>query len=208
MLYRDKKNTAPELNHVNLIKARNMLFEVVNLLENNNIRYHLEGGTLLGLVRDKELIPWDHDIDLSIPITEANKTVDVLKKLYRKGFKITKRKSKFDYYAIKKGNYRLFKIKKLIPSLLKTLYPGYKKYYIVLDIFVKSSGEKFTYWEAQGKIMKVENRYYESYERIKYLNRWLKVPNDYRGYLNEKYGDWSIPVKDWVSGRDEKTICR
>ena len=208
MLYRNKKKIKPELNHVNLIKARNMLFEVVNLLDNNNIRYHLEGGTLLGLVRDKELIPWDHDIDLSIPITEVNKTIDVLKKLYCRGFKITKRKSKLDYYAIKKGNYRIFKIKKFIPSLLKMLYPGYNKYYIVLDIFVKSSDDKFTYWEAQKKIMKVENRYYESYERIKYLNRWLKVPNDYRGYLNEKYGDWSSPVKDWVSGRDEKTICR
>ena len=40
--------------------------EIINLLKKNNISYWLCHGTLLGIVRDKNLIPWDHDIDIAV----------------------------------------------------------------------------------------------------------------------------------------------
>lgn len=48
-----------QLTEKNLKRARKLLFEVVELLEKHNIDYHLEGGPLLGVVRDKDLLPWD-----------------------------------------------------------------------------------------------------------------------------------------------------
>ncbi len=41
-------------------------YETINILKKNNIKYWLCQGTLLGIIRDKDLIPWDHDIDIAI----------------------------------------------------------------------------------------------------------------------------------------------
>ena len=42
------------------------LIEIINLLDKNKIIYWVCHGTLLGIVRDKNLIPWDHDIDIAV----------------------------------------------------------------------------------------------------------------------------------------------
>ncbi len=39
---------------------------VIKLLNLNKINYWLCHGTLLGIIRDNELIPWDHDIDIAV----------------------------------------------------------------------------------------------------------------------------------------------
>ena len=40
--------------------------ETIELLAKNDIPYWVCHGTLLGLIRDKRLIPWDHDIDIGL----------------------------------------------------------------------------------------------------------------------------------------------
>ena len=48
--------------------------ETIKLLNNNKISYWVCAGTLLGLIRDKQLIPWDHDIDIGIFRKDISKT--------------------------------------------------------------------------------------------------------------------------------------
>ena len=49
--------------HIKLLSLMKILDKVLN---ENNIPYYIESGTLLGVVRDKKIIPWDDDIDIFI----------------------------------------------------------------------------------------------------------------------------------------------
>ena len=41
-------------------------FKAIEILNINKINYWICHGTLLGLIRDKKLIEWDHDIDIAV----------------------------------------------------------------------------------------------------------------------------------------------
>ena len=56
----------------------NMLIAVTNFLEENNLRYILDYGTLLGCIRHKGYIPWDDDIDISMPREDIEKMYKIL----------------------------------------------------------------------------------------------------------------------------------
>jgi phosphorylcholine metabolism protein LicD len=86
--------------------------------------------------------------------------------------------------------------------------PRYKEQLVVLDIFVKTQDDAFTYWQASGKVMRVENKYYQSFESVPYQQRALRAPNHYKDYLTQKYGDWSVPVKEWDCSENELTIVK
>ncbi len=197
----------PQLTKSNLIKARRILFDVVELLDKNGIEYHLEGGTLLGLVRDKDLLPWDHDVDISLPYKNLNSFLKLKRTLLFKGYKLSVRKSHEDFGPIKKGDCSIIKVKPLFHYLFDIIYPKAKENLIMLDVFIKTSDEKFTYWQAKGRVMRVDNKYYNSFELVDALERSFKAPSLYKDYLTEKYGDWSVPIKEWNCRDNEKTIC-
>ena len=60
------KNENPCVIRIILKKIDQNFVEVINILNKNKIHYWLCHGTLLGIVRDGELIPWDHDIDIAL----------------------------------------------------------------------------------------------------------------------------------------------
>lgn len=43
-----------------------MLCHIHNLFKKHNIKYFIDGGTLLGAVRERGLIPYDDDVDLGV----------------------------------------------------------------------------------------------------------------------------------------------
>ncbi len=190
----------------NIKKARKLLNDVVDYLDAQNIDYHLEGGTLLGFVRDGEFLEWDHDIDLSIPGSYALDFYSKRRRLWLKGYRVTSRRSTIDLGPIEKDEYRIFKVKRIFGSLMSLFSRNVRNNQLVADIFIKYDNEQDTYWIAKQKVMKAPSFHYRGYEEIDYMGRSYRTPVRYSDYLTHKYGDWSITVKEWDCSVDEKSI--
>lgn len=66
-----KRISLEELRKIQL----NILDKIHEFCKENNIRYSLGGGTLLGAIRHKGYIPWDDDIDIMLPRPDYEKFI-------------------------------------------------------------------------------------------------------------------------------------
>ena len=57
-----------------------ILKEFIKICEENNLRYYTSGGTALGVVRHKGIIPWDDDIDVNMPRPDYERFLDICSK--------------------------------------------------------------------------------------------------------------------------------
>ena len=54
-----------------------VLANFADFCDENNLKYYLAYGTLLGAVRHKGFIPWDDDIDVYMPREDYNKLIEI-----------------------------------------------------------------------------------------------------------------------------------
>jgi len=64
------------------------LRDVKQILDDANVKYWLDCGTLLGAVRDKRFILLDTDTDLGAMCIEAHKIIEKIPEIEQKGFKV------------------------------------------------------------------------------------------------------------------------
>ncbi len=60
-------------------KLLEMLAWLTKYIDDNNLRYYIIGGTMLGAVRHEGFIPWDDDIDIAMPRNDYEKLIKLLK---------------------------------------------------------------------------------------------------------------------------------
>ena len=187
----------------NGVIARRMLRKVSLILENGNIPYILEAGTLLGIVRENRLLPWDNDIDITITRQFEAQLLKSLWKIRLLGYKVRAKYYNRDLKYFKKGELRIVKIKH--KNLLK-----FFKTDVILDIFIKRKIDKEYYWTVGIKapvLKSVPEEFYDYHTKFEFEGKKYSVPKDYEGYLENHYGkDWRIPVKEWDYRTSDQSV--
>lgn len=116
------------------------------IFDRHKIEYWLDEGTLLGAVREKKFIEWDHDIDFGVWVETIPKIIPLFDEIRKEGIEICyfdwKQHIKFlsrgyeiDVFAyhLKNGNatrtwYAHNKLGRIIDSAIWTLHLGKLKY--------------------------------------------------------------------------------
>ena len=114
-----------DLNEIHKLQL-DLLIEFDKICKNNNIKYFLAGGTLLGAVRHKGFIPWDDDIDISMPRNDYENFINITSDL--KGDYLVLAQENIDDYVLPFAKF----VNKNYSNFRKT-YNG--KYGIRMDIF-------------------------------------------------------------------------
>lgn len=82
-----KNDCFRELDEKDLEKLHKILItiakDIISVMEENNMTYHLTGGSALGAIRHNGFIPWDDDMDIDL----ARKDVDIFLKIFNEKFK-------------------------------------------------------------------------------------------------------------------------
>jgi len=69
-------------------KTVEALRQIKQILEEHNVEFWLSCGVLLGAVREKKIIPWDHDIDLATWDQNISKIKQAFNDIKNRGFEI------------------------------------------------------------------------------------------------------------------------
>jgi phosphorylcholine metabolism protein LicD len=182
----------------NLIRMKRLLSDTVSILEKNGIKYWLDFGTLLGVIRDKELIAWDHDADICISGEDVEKFLTI-KNNFPFKYRISMR---YDHTGRLPRTLRLIKIKYWHRKYLRLF--NFQEMY--LDIFIKYRVGDYYYWISTHTPKRIKAEYHENLDTIYWDNRNYAIPSNVDQYLTDTFGDWRTPVKKFDSSLDEFTI--
>lgn len=84
--------------------------------EENNIRYFISHGTLLGTIRYKGFIPWDDDIDVLVPREDYDRLISIFKD-----------SEQYQLFSFEKNEDFLFPYAKLCDMTTRKIEPGRDK---------------------------------------------------------------------------------
>lgn len=187
-------------------QAVDFMHKNISLMNKVGISFWVEGGTLLGALRDKKLIPWDHDLDFGMKFESETQMKLLIRRLRRhfyvsvKGFTKTKKLWQL-------GDYRVLKIYPRKNLIFKDK--------LCLDLFVYYEGKlpdsqqsvyKYVVWNRNAFHRK---EFFDTRESMTFYGKEIPVPANPEKFIEVKYGkDWRTPVKDWNVALDDGSIYK
>lgn len=171
--------------------AKQNLLDIKKVLDGLKIKFWLHTGTLLGAIRDKSIISYDHDIDLRMKATDLPKMqikklesmrfkVRVVKPVYRGKLKLIK------YFQMKRSD--------KTPINLAVMY------------LYKPEGLYITWPNNATNVNAVTpQKFYDGNYFTDFLGEKFRIPKNAEKFLVRFYKkDWRIPCNDkktWAAGR-------
>jgi hypothetical protein len=178
--------------------GRRLLLDAIDIFNAAGLPYAVDAGTLLGLVREGDLIPWDNDLDIMLPAADVPQLTRLYPQIRARGWRVSRTYTiPFDSDAWRSGDPRVVKVRSKNPW---GIGPGST----LLDITIIYPHGDYYWWEMSGRVCRIDRTFFDGREEIRYAGRPLKVPRNYEQYLTHTYGDWRTPRPDF--GHDESGV--
>jgi HAD superfamily hydrolase (TIGR01484 family) len=164
---------------MNADKSYKILVEVTKMLTENQIPYWLDGGTLLGIYRDKKIIGYDDDMDLGtyeMMFTRfyMNRIIKLMSDL---GWESTTSHSHKLRFRHQNG--------------------------ASIDFFKFEKTDKYYWHYCHSGFMYYSLELFDSLSEIEIDGVKFSIPNNTEKYLKEVYGEsWMFPIVDFKKPRD------
>ncbi|KAH9518378.1 hypothetical protein Btru_016595 [Bulinus truncatus] len=151
---------------------------VFKILENSNVRYWLEGGSLLGAARLKDIIPWDYDVDIGVyrdDIVKCHELLNAKSESYtdNQGF-VWEKANEGDFYRVQYS---------AVNHLHVDIHPFYSKNGIMT---------KDTWLPTHRQDVEFPERYLQPLTTIEFAGIMANAPNNVKEFLELKFGDGVI----------------
>jgi hypothetical protein len=198
--------TKDDYEKFNDLKLKNLV-DTCKLCDKYNIRYYLDGGTLLGLYRDKQMINGDSDNDVAImaeditpEFLEAIKDYCVSPEAKGNFFQPNEfpdfedkeaylKPLSLKYHSLDGEGKRLKFKDKMIWTDLFTLYPHKDYHLFMLGV----------------KYFRIPNKFLGKKGSLTYKGVSFNIPLDVEDYLELVYGkEWKTPDPNYMSSNDNK----
>lgn len=181
----NKKSYRPFSDKKTLELARETLLFIVDILEKENIPYFVDHGTLLGIVRDGDLIPWDDDIDISIYQKDMEQIITaIIDNVTKLPLNNLLNWVKNIYYD--ENNIPV----QILLSFDEDNSDNYKNFPISIKSIIFKDGF------AHQTVTYAPEYHFKNREYINYINKQISIPYEYKEYLEFHYGEWQKPKKD------------
>lgn len=166
------------VNQLHINEIYNLLKNVDCVFNKTNTQYTMVGGTLLGSIRHRGLIPWDNDADIAVLNKSFTEILEILKPLER------------------------YNIKSYLNKYRGIVKVHFLNSAVVLDIFVLNNiSNVFQFAPPYNTIYKTEffpkNELYPL-KRYKFGPLKLYGPNNAINYLNRAYPNWNNTAVTWA----------
>lgn len=186
-------------------RALAMLHRVTRTLESAGVTYWLDHGTLLGVIREQRLLPWDTDLDISVPASSLPQLKAAVPALKALGLRLRLRQQPSDAPPWKSGAPRLLKVRN---RRLK-IFRGD----LLLDVFITYRHQDRYYWsiwkhaDRSLHLRSVPAHFFDVLESVEFDGRAWPVPSSTASYLAARYGNWRQPVQNWDCYCDEIAVA-
>lgn len=184
-------------------EALHLLDRVTKVFTREGVRYWLESGTLLGVVREQRLLPWDTDLDLAVDSADLPALRRAIRRLRLSGYFCRYWPHRESIGPLAKHSLRLAKIYSRSYWLLQSP--------MLLDVFVKYRHDDQYYWSVgnRNRVLKsAPARFYDTLDSISFDGREYAVPGHVDAYLTHRYGNWRVPVHEWDFRKDDLAVVR
>lgn len=181
-----KRHQKPFLHHRTKELARMIIKQFSKSAEKHHVKLFADFGTLLGLIRDHDVIEWDDDIDFSVLEEERNKVSSWILQLIEDTNLPIALQTHPNYGT--NGEINSYEIEfqsKETDYIRFTTSINFRQIDQNIAIHLPSAGM----WYAPKE-------HFTQTETLIWFDTNILVPYDYKNYLSFLYGDWKTPKKE------------